>query len=83
MNQQSLADLGLDYQRQAETLRAQIARRRERLHEVLAAGDQKAVYLLECELRTLYAQCRDADATAAYLTHYYDPLFHRKGFLAL
>lgn len=83
MAEMSLYELGESYQAAADVLRAQIARRRERLRSFGIAGDQKMIYALECELRALYAQCRDTQATADHLMHYYDPQYHRKGFFSV
>ena len=83
MSETSLYELGASYQMAAEARRAQIARRRERLRAFGLAVDQKQIYALECELRTLYAQCRDTQATADHLMHYYDPQYHGKGFFTV
>ncbi|MBQ6266862.1 MAG: hypothetical protein IJK64_03740 [Clostridia bacterium] len=79
----TLYELGDAYQSAADALRAMIARRRERLRDLGTAGDQKKIYALECELRVLYLQCRDTQATADYLRHYYDPQYHGKGFYSV
>ncbi|MBR2731485.1 MAG: hypothetical protein IKD72_05815 [Clostridia bacterium] len=83
MTETSLYELGEAYQSAAELLRRQIAQRRERLRAFGVTGDQKMIYSLECELRTLYRQCRDTQATADHLLHYYDPHYHGKGFYSV
>lgn len=73
MSEKTLRELGAEYEAAAYILKERIAKKRGELCALKNSICSNEAYLLKSELKTLYAEQRDAKEIAEYLKTYYEP----------
>ncbi len=67
----SLYELGLEYESAAEKVKERIESKRNKLRSLRNSICSNEAYVLKSELNTLYKEYREAKNTADYLKNYY------------
>lgn len=71
MDNKSLFDLGIEYERAASLVKERIEAKRKKLRSLRNSICSNEAYVLKSELNTLYKEYREAKDTAEYLKNYY------------
>ena len=71
MDNKSLFDLGVEYERAAAAVKERIEAKRRQLRSLKNSICSNEAYVLKSELNTLYREYREAKDTAEYLKNYY------------
>ena len=79
MENKSLYELGVEYEKTAETVKLRIAQRRAALRSMKNRICSKEAYELKSELNQLYREYRDCRDASEYLKTYYDENRKRNG----
>lgn len=79
MKNKSLYELGIEYEKTAETVKQRIAQRRAELRKLKNRICSKEAYALKSELNQLYREYRDCREASEYLKTYYDENRKRNG----
>lgn len=79
MKNKSLYELGVEYEKAAETVKLRIAQRRAELRKLKNRICSKEAYELKSEINMLYREYHDCVDTSEYLKTYYDENRKRNG----
>ena len=78
MRKKSLYELGIEYEIAAQVVKERIANKRKQLSALKDPVCSNEAYEIKSELSRLYAEHREAMATARHLKHYYDKDYNEK-----
>lgn len=73
VNNKSLYELGIEYEKAACAVKKRIDAKREKLNSLKNKICSNEAYVLKSELNSLYQEFRQAKDTAEYLKNYYSP----------